>query len=250
MNARRALIAFTCSAAVVAMLAGGASAQVTDQDIAIGNATTLRLNVSGSIHVMPVAGLSGIKLHVTDNGPSTPPMSIKTSRTGARLNVAINGPGSAILPFVGQTGYEIQLSYPPSIHLDLREFEGRIHVESVPSSMQLYDADGDIVVDGTRAPLTADADGGNITVTAAHTTLTLTAGTGNVAATLAPGWRGSEVRLEASNGNLVLNVPAGFAGHYDLTSGSGRVSNPLRSVSKAPLIFMLTEQGNVSIQTL
>ncbi|HUA09879.1 MAG TPA: hypothetical protein VMA98_11485 [Candidatus Acidoferrales bacterium] len=249
-TARRVLFAIASAAALALVAASGVSAQVSDREIPIGNATSLRFNVSGSVRVMPVAGMSSIKLHVVDNGPSTPPMSIRTSRTGARLNVSVNGPGSAILPFVGQTGYELQLMYPPSLHLDLREFEGRIHVENVPASMQLYDADGDIVVDGTQAPLTADADGGNITVTAARSTLTLTAGTGDVAVTLAPGWRGSEVRLEASDGNLALNVPAGFRGRYDLTSGSGNVKNPLRSVPKAPLVFMLTEQGNVSIQTL
>lgn len=227
-----------------------ARAQVSDRELPIGNATTIRLNVSGSIHVIPVPGLTSIKFHVVDNGPSTPPMSLSTSRSGTRLNVSINGPSQNILPFVGASGYELQLQYPASIHLDLRQNNGRIHVDNVPASMQLYDAQGDIVVDAAAAQLTAYAAAGNISVSNARTSLTLTADTGNVGAVLSPGWRGSLIRLEASNGNLHLTVPAGFKAHYDVTSGSGHVSNPLHNVASGPLVFMLTEEGDVSIGTV
>jgi hypothetical protein len=224
--------------------------QVSDREIPVGNATTLRLNVSGSIHVMPVAGLTSVKFHVVDNGPSTPPMALTSSRAGSRLNVSITGPSSNILPFVGASGYELQLSYPARMHLDLREFAGRVHVDAVPASMQIYDATGNILVDDASAPLTAEADSGDIAVTKAHTSITLSVGNGNVTAALAPGWRGSLVRLESSNGNLHLSVPAGFRAHYDVSTGSGHVSNPLRGVARAPLVFMLAEQGDVSIATL
>jgi Putative adhesin len=238
--------------ATVAVIAATmqASAQVSDRELPVGNATTLRLSVSGSIHVMPVAGLTSVKFHVIDSGPSTPPMQLKTSRVGGRMNVSLTGPSSNLLPFVGASGYELQLSYPAKMHLDLREFSGRIHVDTVPASMQLYDADGNILVDSASAALTAEADAGDISVTGARTTLSLTASSGNVNAALAPGWRGSEVRMEASNGNLHLVVPAGFKAHYDVTSGSGHVSNPLRNVPAGPLVFMLTEQGDASIAIL
>jgi hypothetical protein len=246
---KRVLTAVLFGALVLA-IAPRASAQVTDRELPMGSATTLRLNVSGSIHVIPVAGLTSIKFHVVDSGPSTPPMTLNTSRSGSRLNVSITGPSQNILPFVGASGYELQLQYPAGVHLDLRENSGRIHVDNVPASMQLYDGEGDIVVDGAAAQLTAYAAAGNIAVTNAHTSVTLTVDTGNVSATLAPGWRGSLIRLEASNGSLHLSVPAGFRAHYDVTSGSGHVSNPLRNAAASPLVFMLTEQGDVSIVTL
>jgi hypothetical protein len=235
---------------VVLATAPHASAQVTDREIPVGKTTTLRLNVSGSIHVMPVAGLTSIKLHVIDSGPSAPPMSVTSTRTGTRTNISITGPSESMLPFVGASGYELQLSYPASMHLDLREFAGRVHVERVTEPMQIYDADGNVVVDDAASPLTADADAGDISVTNAHASLTLTVGKGNVNAALAPNWRGSLIRLEASDGNLHLGVAAGFRAHYDLTSGSGSVTNPLHGTAKGPLVFMLAEQGNVSISTL
>jgi hypothetical protein len=243
-----AVCAFLAIAVVGATL--HARAQVSDRELPIGNATSLRLDVSGSIHIIPVAGLTSVKFHVVDNGPSIPPMSVHASRSGARLNVSIAGPDQSILPFVGASGYELQLQYPAGVHLDLRQNGGRIHVDNVPVSMQLYDAQGNIVVDNAAAQLTAYAAAGDIAVTNARTSLTLTVDTGNVSAALAPGWRGSLIRLEASNGNLHLNVPAGFKAHYDVTTGAGRVSNPLRNVRSGPLVFMLTEQGDVSIGTV
>jgi hypothetical protein len=243
------LLAGAFALIVALVTAPHASAQVTDREIQVGATTTLRLNVSGSIHVMPVAGLTSIKLHVIDSGPSTPPMKVTSTRTGTRTNISITGPSESLLPFVGASGYELQLSYPARMHLDLREFAGRVHVDSVTESMQIYDAEGNIVVDDAASPLTADADAGDVSVTNARTSLTLTVGKGNVNATLAPSWRGTLIRLEASDGNLHLAVPANFRAHYDLTSGSGRVTNPLHGVAKGPLVFMLTEQGNISVAT-
>ncbi|HTU69803.1 MAG TPA: hypothetical protein VMF11_05735 [Candidatus Baltobacteraceae bacterium] len=250
MNATSRLCGCVLAAALALALAARAFAGTTDREFPVGNATALRLNVSGSIHVIPVPGLRSVNLHVVDNGPSTPPMSISTSRSGAQLVVKITGPSESIVPFVGASGYELQVSYPARMRLDLREFAGRVHVERVTQPMQIYDAEGNIVVDDAAAALTAEDDAGDITVAGAHSSITLTVGNGDVDATLAPGWRGSLVRLEASDGNLHLAVPAGFRAHYDLTSGSGTVSNPLRNVPKSPLVFMLAAQGNVSIGTL
>ena len=224
------------------------SAQTTDRELPTGNATTLRLSVSGSVSVMAVPGLHSVAFHVIDSGPSTPPMSIATSRTGSRMNVSITGPSQRLLPFLGASGYELQISYPARMRLDLREFAGNVHIDRVTSPTQIYDANGSIVVDDADAALTADDDNGDIAVTSARAMLMLTVGDGSVNAALAPGWSGKLVRLEASNGNLRLAVPAGFAAQFDLSSGGGTVTNPLHSRAKSPLVFMLAEQGNVSIE--
>ena len=231
-----------------ALLSALLVAQVSNREIPVGNATGVRLNVTGSVHLTPVSGISSVRFHVVDYGPSTPPISISTSRTGARLNVTITGPSRSLLPFVGATGYQLEVSYPANLHVDLREFSGNVHVAGVTAPMELYDADGAVTVDDAAAPLTAEDDTGDITVASAHTSITLTAGTGNVNVTLAPGWRGSLVRLEASNGDLHLHVPPGFRGRYDVSAG-GHVSNPLHSIPRAPLVFMLTEQGDATIAT-
>jgi hypothetical protein len=225
-------------------------AQITDRAIPLGGANAMRLDVSGSIHLIADASARDVAFHVVDNGPSIPPMTVKTGHTGKRLDVSITGPSQNILPFVGASGYELEVRYPPSLIVDLREFSGRVHVDRVGAPMQIYDADGNIVVDDAPAPLTAQADSGDIAVIGAGARLMLSTITGNVSATIGRGFSGKLVRLEAETGNLTLSVPAGFAGHYDLTSADGHVSNQLHNDPRGPLVFMLAEQGNVSVGRL
>lgn len=224
-----------------------AHAQVLDREIPTAGAATLRLNVSGSVRLVAAPGVSAVKLHVVDYGPKIPPLHVTTSRTGTRLTVSVTGPSQNVLPFDGASGYELQITYPSSLKIDLREFAGPVHVERVTAPMQIYNADGSIVVDDARSALTAESDRGDVTVGNALGVLELTCGNGNAIATLAPKWAGNLVRMESSQGNLTLNVPDGFRARFDVTSAQGNVSNPLRTTPHAPLVFMLTEQGNIAV---
>ncbi len=239
---------FLAALAAVFLVAGvTAHAQILERDIPTLNATTVRLNVSGSVRLIAGSGVSSIKLHVVDYGPKVPPLHLTTSKTGARLTVSVTGPSQNILPFAGASGYELEITYPASMKVDLREFAGRVHVDRVTAPMQIYNADGPIVVDDARSALTAESDRGDVTVSNASGMVELTCGNGNANATLAPNWAGNLVRMESTQGNLTLNVPEGFHGRFDLTSAQGTVTNPLRTTLHAPLVFMLTEQGDVSV---
>lgn len=222
-----------------------AAAELVDRDIPTQGAASLRINVSGTVHVLPPSGTQ-VKLHVANFGKA-PPLQVTTSKSGSRLTVTVTGPEKSILPFVGQTGYELQVTLPPGMKLDLREFEGSIHIDRITAPAQVYNANGPIVVDDASSALTAEADLGDITVKSARGMVELTCGTGNATATLVPNWGGNLVRMESSKGNLALNVHNPFRAKFDVTSGSGNVSNPLRSSAHAPLVFMLTEDGSVTI---
>lgn len=224
-----------------------AHAQTLDRDVSTAGATTLRLNVSGSVRLIAASGVSTVKLHVVDYGPKIPPLRVTTSKTGTRLTVSVSGPSQNVLPFAGASGYELQITYPSSIKIDLREFAGAVHVDRVTAPMQIYNADGAILVDDARSALTAESDRGDVTVTSASGMVELTCGNGNASATLAPAWSGNLVRMESSQGNLTLNVPPGFRARFDVTSAQGTVTNPLRTTPHAPLVFMLTEQGSITV---
>jgi hypothetical protein len=224
-------------------------AQVSDRVYPVNGATDFRLNVSGNVHVVPSASAQAITFHVVDYGPPIPTMKFTNSHTGNRVTISVNGPSQQLYPFNGASGYEIDVTYPANLRLDLRQFAGHIQADQLVSSTQLYDANGSIAIAGARGPVTAEADSGSIALTDAHGTVQLTTGNGPVSAQLAAGWRGSLVRLESSNGALSLSVPAGFRGDYDLTSASGAVHNALRTVRGAPVVFMLTQNGSVSVTT-
>lgn len=240
--------AFLSAALVASFAAAGhaGAAELVDRDIPTQGAATLRLNVSGTVHILAPGTARSIKLHVVDYG-KTPPLHVATSKTGSRLTVTITGPSQSMLPFVGASGYELQVTLPAGMKLDMREFSGNVHVDRVTAPMQIYNANGPIVVDDAASALTAEADLGDVTVKSATNMVELSCGTGNASATLAPTWRGNLVRMESSQGNLALRVPAGFRANFDVTSASGKISNALRSTPHAPLVFMLTQQGNVTV---
>lgn len=246
MNAR------LCSAFLALFLAsaqGVARAEVIDKDFQLTGATTVRINVSGRVHVIPDAQVRSVKIHVTDYGPKVPALTFENARSGKRLDITIHGPGQNILPFVGATGYEVEIRVPANTQIDLREFSGLVKVDSVTAPSQYYNSNGNIEIADARAKVTAEADSGDISVTAAHGDLSLTTGNGRNTASLASDWRGSLIRMEASNGAMHLSVPDGFRANFDVTAANGKVSNPLRSSGKKPVVFMLSQQGDITVVT-
>jgi hypothetical protein len=242
---KRALFPAALAAFLLAIPVSAAS--TLDREIPLKHATSVRLNVGGNVHVMVASAGSSIGIHLVDYGPSTPPIRFDTSRTGHRLDISITGPKASIVP-IGQSGYSIDVTVPRDVKLDLRSSAGNVHIDRVTAPAQLYSANGSIVVDAADAPLTANADFGDVTVAAAHTMLELSCGQGNVSATLDLGWQGNLVRLEASQGNLTLSVPPDFRARYDLTAAAGSVHNALPSVPHAPLVFMLSQKGDVTVK--
>lgn len=244
MNAR--LFALPLLAALV-VLQAPAAAQVVDRDFPLGGAGTLRLNVSGHVHIMTDAPQGTVKVHVVDYGPSVPALKFNGVRSGARYTLTISGPTQSVLPFVGASGYETDLHVPRNVKIDLREFGGRVRVDSVTAPAQYYSANGNIEVADARAALTAEADNGNVTVGSAHGNVMITTGNGASHATLARDWSGNLVRMEASSGNMTLLVPSGFHANVDVTAANGKVANALHSSGKTPVVFMLSQSGDITL---
>ena len=131
--------------------------------------------------------------------------------------------------------------------IDLREFAGNVKSGSPRGGRADLRCQRQYHDHGATAPVTAEADSGTITLTDAHDNVSLTTSNGPVKAQLAAGWHGKLVRIESSNGALDLNVSPGFRGALRPGAGRGTVHNALRPVKGAPLVFMLTQSGNVTV---
>jgi hypothetical protein len=222
-----------------------AAQQQSVAHLSTANVSVLRLSVTGDLVLKPEAGLREVQI-VGEFYPGRPPLNVQSTRSGAQLDITLRGPERSALPF-GPSGHAFQVTFPAGLRLEVRQFGGSVRLTNPAAPVEIYDADGDIAIDGPRKPVVAEADSGDVSVTAARAGLELTAENGRVQASLAPGWSGNEIRLESTAGDLLLSVPQGFAGDYDLTSGSGKITNPLRSEPHAPLVFMLSERGNVTV---
>jgi hypothetical protein len=242
-------LVFLLATALAALSAAHAVAQSNDQDVAVSGASEVRINVSGHVHIVPDNAAQSVHLHLVDNGPSTPPMKVTSSRVGSRLSITITGPSASLLPFLGPTGYEVRITVPANLAIDLREFDGHVQVDRVSSPTQIYNAEGSVDVTSASAPLTTEADAGNITVGSSNNTLNLSTGTGNITAAITSDWHGRQIRFEASNGNIALTAPPDLRATFDLTTDNGTVTNPLHSTPRAPSVFMLAQQGNITVST-
>ncbi len=169
------------------------------------------------------------------------------ARDGKTLKLTIKARGPLALPFSGSNGHVFEVRYPPGLSLRVRQFGGTVFVTKPRTPVEIYSSSGGITVMNPLGSVTALAETGSVRVYGAHAALALTARAGNVEAALAPGFSGNLVRLEAQTGNLALSVPKNFRARYDATAGTGTVTNPLPSVGRSALVFLLTETGNVKV---
>lgn len=247
MKPRRFLLA---GAIALAATAFPAQAQLPPgTNVSVNGARALEIDANaGDISVVPDPLLKVVQVFAR-SGRSNVRVPLEISHPPELLRIAIDGTAPSLLPFAGGNGREYEVRYPPAMRLVVKEYGGNVRVGNAVAPIEIYNANGNIVVGEVRSHVTALADDGNVYVAAAYGSVDLSAGVGNVDVVLGPGWSGSLVRLEAAKGNLHLTVPSGFKGRYDATTGRGTVTNPFHSVLRAPLVFMLVENGNVTISS-
>lgn len=237
-----AIAAVACM--LVAALPAWAQQQAT-RALDVGNATALRINVSGDLKLVP--DTAATKITVLGTAPvGSPPLKVEATRTGRRLNISLSGPSRSPLPFTA-SGHSYVVTYPSRLRLEVREFAGGVTIAHALAPLDIYNADGAISLDGATASVTAEADNGDISASDVHSTIAVTTGTGNVSVHLARAWNGREVRIESSQGNLSLSVASDFRAHFDVTAADGQVVNGLPNDARAPLVFMLSERGNIAV---
>lgn len=246
MKSRRFLLA-----GAIALAAATQPAEVPalpEGSVAVGSASSLVVVVqSGDVTLTPDPYLKVVQIQAYAGGRAvSAPLDVThPSRT---LRIAIAGRAAPALPFVAGNALKYEVTYPRRLPLTVRQFGGAVRVGGAASApVEIYDAGGSITVRHPRGRVTALADAGDVSVEEARSTVETTAVRGNVAVTLADGWSGSLVRLEATSGNVHLAVPANFRAQYDVTAETGTVLNPFRSAAHAPLVFALVETGNVTI---
>ncbi len=232
----------------LALAAPSAAQPLENQTIPLNGATALELEVrTGDLLAVPDPLLKVVQIHVEHSGTNTSASNLLVAHTGHALVLTIKGPGAAVLPFAGGSGHVYEVHYPPALPLRIRQFGGAVTVTRPAAPVEILNESGGINVSDPAAAVTAEAARGDVRVSGARASVELTADAGNVDAQLAAGWSGRLVRLEASRGNLTLAVPQDFRARFDATAPAGTVTNPLRSEAHAPLVFMLTQTGNVTV---
>ena len=245
MKPRRFLLA---GAVALAILAQPAQASALPPGaVVVGSADSVVIVVArGDVTLTPDPYLKVVQIQASAGGKAfQAPLDV--THPSRALKIAIGGGVAPALPFIGSEAPQYDIRYPARLALTVRQFGGAVRVSATSAPVEIYDADGSITVLQARGRVTALADAGDVSIEDARATVEATAVRGNVTVTLAGGWSGALVRLEATAGNVQLAVPAGFRAQYDVTAVAGTVVNSFQSEPQAPLVFALVETGNVTI---
>jgi DUF4097 and DUF4098 domain-containing protein YvlB len=158
--------------------------------------------------------------------------SVEVTRVGSTLEIQDRCPKKSYVFFsTSSCGVEYALEVPKTMRLNLK------------------DANGNNTVTNVSGPITIKTSNGDVTVSDAGGTLDLESSRGNVDATLVGGWRGDQVSLRTSLGEVSLRLPAGFRGRLDAKTAVGEVVNgtKLNSSGTGTLLKLRSSLGNVNV---
>jgi DUF4097 and DUF4098 domain-containing protein YvlB len=104
---------------------------------------------------------------------------------------------------------------------------------------------GNINGNAITAELTASADSGNIKFESMTGRASLSVDSGNIKLYKLDN---SNAELSADSGNIYVQVPASFAGFYDLQAGSGTVHSPESKRQTKDYVKARTDSGNIKVE--
>ncbi|HTU82330.1 MAG TPA: hypothetical protein VMF61_09380 [Candidatus Acidoferrales bacterium] len=241
MNRRWAALA----AAIVTALSGAAArADSGERTIPTAGARVLELQ-AGDTGVTLLADAPPGAIAV-DGGASS---QIASSPAGNRLIVTISGSGtSSTVPFAAGAATGLTIHFPEAMRLDVRISGGNVRVVDPASAVEIFDADGDVAVEGPRGAVTAESARGNVTVSSALSSVDVAADAGDVSAELVPGWVGAEVRMQSATGNVRVALPPGFVGRFDVTSADGGTHDSFHAAkARTPFVWLYAPRGQIWI---
>jgi hypothetical protein len=112
-------------------------------------------------------------------------------------------------------------------------------------------AAGDVVVDGLEGPISAHDSFGDIQIHGVSQDVTAGTRTGDIEVSLAPGWRGHELELWTTVGDVTLISPPGLRARVQAHTriGDVRGATTLGGSAADPWISLASTIGDIEVQT-
>ena len=149
---------------------------------------------------------------------------IEEHQNGDSVEIELRYPHHNFSVEWGQHRVDIDIHMPREGKVNLRTGDGKIDIGNFKGEMDLHTGDGSETLDGVDGRLRASTGDGNIRANGRFDELELKTGDGHVevsagaGSSLAAGWR-----LETSDGNVTLEVPAELAADVDLHTSDGHI---------------------------
>jgi hypothetical protein len=225
----------TLGLALLLLTATGAQAQDTTVEVPfsrridVGAGVEIRLlNGMGDLDVV-VGGAGVVTIDAEAGGTSTTDAQLIVQQDGGRLMVCVAPLGAECdedgIRFRGRrrnrTSVDMRVTVPPGSELHASSGMGEVSVQGVRDPVFAASGNGDVVVTGAASEVEASSGNGSVRVSTTGGPVSASSGNGDIQVEMGAVPADARMSFNSGNGDIVLTLPATFAGEIDATFGNG-----------------------------
>jgi hypothetical protein len=116
---------------------------------------------------------------------------------------------------------DIRVTIPPGSEVDVSSGMGDVSVRGVVEPVFAASGNGDVAVEGAGSEVEASSGNGSVRVTTTGGPVSASSGNGDIEVEMGDVPADARMSFNSGNGDIVLTLPASFAGEIDATFGNG-----------------------------
>lgn len=161
-------------------------------------------------------------------------------------SVSVDGPKAQTVKISSDSG-SLRASNIQAGTLELKSDSGSVKLSGIQAEQATVKTDsGSIQADGIKAEATVSSDSGSIKLAALTGAAKIKSDSGSVRLQKQDT---SSVDIKTDSGSVRVEVPASFAGYYDLRSGSGSIHSPDSPGQTQDVVKVRTDSGSIRVAT-
>ncbi|MDG0794407.1 DUF4097 domain-containing protein [Cohnella ginsengisoli] len=161
-------------------------------------------------------------------------------------SVTVDGPKAQQVE-IGSDSGSLRASNIDAGTVELKSDSGSVRLAAVQAEQLKVKTDsGSIQADGVTAEATASSDSGSVRFASLAGTASIKTDSGSVRLSKTDT---SSADVSSDSGSVRIEVPAAFAGHYDLRSDSGSIHSPDSPGQSNDTIKVRTDSGSIRVST-
>jgi hypothetical protein len=198
--------------------------------IEVGLGTDIRLmNGMGDLDVV-IGDAGAVTIEGQEGGGGTDEAQLIVLRESDRVIVCIAPPDAQCdedgIQFErrrnrNRTDVDVRVTVPPGSEVDVSSGMGDVFVRGVVEPVFAASGNGDVAVEGAGAEVEASSGNGSVRVTTTGGPVSASSGNGDIEVEMGEVPVDARMRFNSGNGDIVLTLPASFAGEIDATFGNG-----------------------------
>ncbi|MFD2331315.1 DUF4097 domain-containing protein [Cohnella sp. GCM10020058] len=161
-------------------------------------------------------------------------------------SVVVDGPQAQQVVIRSDSG-SLRISNIAASSIDLKSDSGSVKLSAVQAEQLKVKTDsGSIQADSVKADATVSSDSGSVKIASLTGSVSIKTDSGSVRLSKTDT---ASADVSSDSGSVRVELPAAFAGHYDLRSDSGSIHAPESPGQTADTIKVRTDSGSIRVGT-